>query len=382
MAILKRLKDLWRRIQIHRLWRPITDGLTLQELWTQFRSEAGASYRQHTWEIERGLPDEPGWKRRLKLAGALFWAMLMRLPPARRVFLLLVLLLVIAGGRDRDPVRVLLGAMGLFLLLALELADRVAMKRDLEIARDIQRWLLPQSPPSIPGVEIAFITRPANTVAGDFYDAFTRPVSGGAEPARRLLLVVVADVAGKGVPAALLMATFQASLRTLAETGLPLVELVTRLNLYSCQYSLEGRCFTTALLAELDPATGALTYVNAGHNRPVLSRETGETVRLEAGGLPLGIRPDAAYESGSLVLASGDRLVIFTDGVVEAENRQGEDYGEARLLGLLREMGDVEALEGLGRVMTSVETFVGGARQQDDVTCLLMRYGGPVPPDY
>jgi sigma-B regulation protein RsbU (phosphoserine phosphatase) len=177
--------------------------------------------------------------------------------------------------------------VALLILRTLELADRVTMKRDLEIARGIQSWLMPSTAPTVPGVDIAFATQPANTVASDYYDAFFGP--------KYRLLIVLADVAGMSVPEALLTATLQASLRTLAALPGSLDELVGRVNRYSCKQSLNGRRFTTAFLAELEPATGCLTYVNAGHNWPVLRRASGAIARLEAGGLPLGISAAAPY---------------------------------------------------------------------------------------
>ncbi len=185
---------------------------------------------------------------------------------------------------------------------------------------------------SVPGLEIAFATRPANTVAGDYYDVFARPSSsspGGT------FLIAIADVAGKSIPAAMLMATFQASLKTLANTAGSLTELVGRMNAYACTNSQNGRRFTTTFLAEYDPASRSLTYVNAGHNAPILRRQTGAIERLEVGGIPLGIQENAPYESGTVTLQSGDWLVIFTDGVIEAENVRNEEYGEARLLTML-----------------------------------------------
>src|SRR5262249_52096370 len=152
--------------------------------------------------------------------------------------------------------------------------------------------------PKVEGVDIAFTTRPANTVAGDYYDVFFRP--------NGRLLIVVADVAGKSIPAALLTATLQASLRTLAALPGSLTELVDRVNHYSCEQSLNGRRFTTAFVAELEIGTGSLTYVNAGHNWPVLRRASGEMERLEAGGLPLGIRAGLPYQSGTATLHRGD----------------------------------------------------------------------------
>jgi sigma-B regulation protein RsbU (phosphoserine phosphatase) len=142
------------------------------------------------------------------------------------------------------------------------------------------------------------------------------------------LFLVIADVAGKSVPAALLMATFQASLHTVAREDVSLEELVQRLNRYACAHSLDGRRFTTALLGEYDPATRQLTYVNAGHNAPVIRRDNGrgEAVieRLPASGVPFGISPDAAYLTATVELARRDALVLFTDGVVEAFNAKAK----------------------------------------------------------
>jgi len=352
-------------------WRRVTEGFTLQQLWDQFRRDAGTSYRLYRKDVEGKYEARSRWRRWFGHAGALFWAMLLKLSPARRVFLLLAVVLLVSGLQGARTGRGLIGAVALLALLGLELADRVALKRDLEIAREIQKWLVPQAPPRMAGVDIAFATRPANTVAGDYYDAFLCPAVG-ATPAERLLLVV-ADVAGKGMPAALLMATFQSSLRTLVQEVIPLAELVSRLNRYSCEHSLEGRRFTTAVLAELDRATGALTYVNAGHNPPALRRADGTLEWLKAGGLPLGVQAGAGYEAGAVTLRQGDLLAIYTDGVPEAGNEAGEHYGEARLTELLRGMREGSAAEALSSLVSSVDSFIGNAGRQDDVTCLMVR---------
>ncbi len=359
-------------------WRQVSEGLTLHELWVQFRREAGASYRHYAREVDKAPADEPQGPRRWRRARALFWAMVLKLSPPRRVFLLIALLLLawgwLPGSREGIGLAALLGPIALLVLLGLELADRVAMKRDLQIAREIQGWLVPQAPPLVPGVDVAFATRPANTVAGDYYDAFLGPPGDGAGSSR--LLVAVADVAGKGMPAALLMATFHASLRTLSQEPITMPELVARLNRYCCEHSLQGQRFTTAVIAELDRASGSLVYVNAGHNPPALRRASGAIELLHAGGLPLGIQSSAGYETGTLALSRGDRLVIYTDGVVEARNARDEEHGEARLLELLVRGGDESAAETLRRVLESVDVFVAEAPRFDDVTCLVLKYGG------
>jgi sigma-B regulation protein RsbU (phosphoserine phosphatase) len=187
------------------------------------------------------------------------------------------------------------------------------------------------------------------------------------------LLLVVADVAGKSVPAALLMATFQASLRALATVPSSLPELVAGLNRYACAHSLGGRRFTTAFFAELDPTARALTYIGAGHNAPILRRASGRLERLESSTLPLGIDPAALCGCATTALAPGDLLVIFTDGMVEAVNQKGEEFGESRLLAEVQAAAQASAEQTLQALMARVDAFVGTARQHDDITCLVLR---------
>ncbi|MGC2332652.1 MAG: PP2C family protein-serine/threonine phosphatase [Candidatus Acidiferrales bacterium] len=370
--------------RVRDFWARVTEGLAIDQLWGQFKSEARATYGLYSKDVDWDAigREKKRWKRPFLGAWALFQAMLMKLSPARRVLLLLAVFLltaqvdVISNRRAESFNLGWLGALILFLLLALELADRVTMKRDLEIAREIQQWLVPERPPTVAGIDIAFATRPQNTVAGDYYDAFVRPASAGGAISYPLL-VVVADVAGKSVPAALLMATFQASLRALSATPASLEEIVVGLDRYCRAHSLEGRRFTTAFLAEIDPAARAMRYVNAGHNAPVLRRASGQIERLEAGGPPFGVplftESEVAYSSGSAQLQSGDLLFIFTDGVAEAVSESGDEYGEQRLIACLHWSASGTAVEILNRVMTDVNAFAAQARQHDDITCLALR---------
>lgn len=357
-------------------WRRITDGVALQQLWAQFHSEARASYRLYSKDIDwsRGQ-QETRFQRFGRIASGLFWAMVLKLSPARRVLFVIALILLVLPGFNvrREGELWFFAAVALLALLALELADRVTMKRDLEIAKEIQSWLMPATPPQVPGFDIAFATRPANTVAGDYYDAFPRGTRADASIGCPPLLVVVADVAGKSVPAALLMATLQASLHTLAGICAGPHELIERLNLYSCERNVGGQRFTTAFLAELDPASGQLIYINAGHNWPVLRRASGAIERLQTGGLPLGLLRSTRYECGQMTLADGDILLVFTDGLVEAENDKEEQYGESRLLATLSRHANGTAAEILRGLMASADGFVGTAPQHDDLTCLVLR---------
>lgn len=372
--------------RMRRFWERVTEGFELEQLWGQFLTEARASYGLYSEDVDWAAigRETKRWKRPFLISWALFQAMLMKLAPARRVLLLLALVLLIFQFHVHiwSPTRAVnLGGFGaaiLFLLLALELADRVTMKRDLEIAREIQQWLVPAHPPQIPGVDIAFAMLPQNTIAGDYYDAFLRPMpnASGSRP----LLIAVADVAGKSVPAALLMATFQASLRALSATPATLEENVVGLDRYAREHSLGGRRFTTAFLAEIDPGKRGMRYVNAGHNAPVLLRASGDVERLSAVGPPLGLPlfdgTETFYGAKSIQLQAGDLLFVFTDGVVEAVDQNDEDFGEERLLFCLRGASHDPAAEVLRKVMAEVSRFVGYTRQHDDITCLVFRVSG------
>ncbi len=357
----------------------MSEGSDIDDLWAQFTADARASYgfygKDVNWEAVEALPR---WRRPFFIAKQFFWALLMKLSPPRRVLLLVALPLFlvssvrmhVTNGFIFDAKFEWLSAGLLLLLLSLELADKVIMKRDLEIAREIQMWLVPSQPPDVPGGDIAFATRPQNSVAGDYYDAFYPTVSA-AEGGK--LMLVIADVAGKSVPAALLMATMQASLRTIAGEDAPLDVLVPRLNRYACAHSLDGRRFTTAVLAQYEPATGILRYVNAGHNAPVLRRANGTLEELDKGGLPLGIESDAVYETGGTCLRPGDVLIFFTDGCIEAFNAAGEEFGNVRWLTAIRALPSGTAQESLQYLMRRVDEFVDATRQSDDITCMIFR---------
>jgi phosphoserine phosphatase RsbU/P len=355
--------------RLRQFWQRVSEGRQIDDLWTQFVADARSSYgfydRDVDWEEIHKLPR---WRRPLHVARQFFWALILKMSPARRVLLLIALVLMALSAINQQTNFTGIAVLLFVLLLSLELADKVTMKRDLEIAREIQTWLVPSQPPEVAGANIAFATRPQNSVAGDYYDAFYPNPED-----RERLMVVIADVAGKSVPAALLMATLQASLRTIAGENAALADLVARLNRYACAHSLNGLRFTTAVLSEYNPALRRLTYVNAGHNAPILRRPNGTLETLEVGGLPLGIRSDVRYETASLELRPGDALIFFTDGVVEAFNESGEEFGNERWLSAIRSLPDWDAAQSLQFLMKRVDEFAGATRQSDDITCLVFR---------
>jgi phosphoserine phosphatase RsbU/P len=370
-------------VRLQNFWRRVTEGLAVSQLWSQFESEARASYRLYSRDVEAKTPEGLTTRgRHLHVIKEFFWAVFEKLSPARRVLLLFALILLLIphtafqlAGQGNKVYSVefdlhFWGGLILLLLLILEIGDRVVMKRDLQIAREIQTWLLPGAPPQIPGLAIAYSTRPANTVAGDYYDVFPRP---GKTTAENRVVLAVADVAGKSIPAAMLMATFQASLKTLSTAQVALPELAANMNRYACTNSQGGLRFTTAFLAEYDPVNRRLDYINAGHNNPILRRANGQIERLDVGGLPFGIQPEGLYQAGNVTLTPGDWLIIFTDGLVEAINSGDEEYGETRVRIALEAGMSLEPKDVLKRLMTDLDLFVGNTPQHDDVTCMLLK---------
>jgi sigma-B regulation protein RsbU (phosphoserine phosphatase) len=373
----------WNRAlgEVRDSWHHLSNGLELNELWAQFKNEAQASTRLYRQDADlRSLPAERSWKRPFRVAAALFLAIIAKLSPARRVFLLATCMVAIMAAVGFEflfitkQVEFVIAFTSLLLLLLLVLGDHVTMKRDIEIAREIQRFLVPRIAPQIPGVDMAFAMRPANMVGGDYYDAFRRMNDGP-------LLLAVADVAGKSVPAAMMMANFQATLRALAGSSSSLSELVTDLNRLVCANNMSGRRFTTAFLAELDPATGKLSYLCAGHNPPILLRENGEIERLQSESMPLGIELTEKYAAGETILQPYDALVIYTDGITEARSVRGEAFGESRLLAALtsRLLEDRAAVT-LAAILQRLDEFTGRADQHDDITCLVVSRFSPAQP--
>jgi sigma-B regulation protein RsbU (phosphoserine phosphatase) len=365
--------------KLSEFWHRISEGRRIDELWSQFTADARASYGFYmTDAAAEDMVNRRGRPRFWRIAKTLFWSLVMKLTPARRVLLILAFVLLVVSGFHFEFSNDVKGDFNftfitvalLLLLLALELADKVTMKRDLEIAREIQTWLVPSKAPEVAGADIAFASRPQNSVAGDYYDAFY-PTASTEENGK--LMLVIADVAGKSIPAALLMATLQASLRTIAGEGAPLGELVVRLNRYASAHSLDGRRFTTAVLGEYEPTTRRLVYVNAGHNPPIVRRASGETEKLEVGGLPLGIDTTAVYDTAAVELKPGDALIFYTDGVIEAFNEKGEEFGSGRWIEAIRALPDWGAQESLQFLMKRVDDFAGLTRQSDDITCLVFR---------
>ena len=235
-------------------------------------------------------------------------------------------------------------------------------EREVAEAKAIQEKLLPREIPQMAGYEIASAWQSAGVVGGDYFDIL--PLS------EETLVLCIADVSGKGMPAALLMSNLQAAVRGLSSLSLAPNLLCSRLNSIVYRNTDSDR-FITFLYAQLDGATRRLTYVNAGHNAPFVVRSDGSHERLREGGTVLGVFATRNYEMGSAQLSPGDRVILFTDGVTEACNPAGEEFGEARLLRLLQEQRSLSA-DGLqAKILAAVAEFSGG-RWQDDATLVVL----------
>jgi sigma-B regulation protein RsbU (phosphoserine phosphatase) len=239
------------------------------------------------------------------------------------------------------------------------------MEDELQIARGIQKGLLPSVLPVLPSMDIAATNISSKQVGGDYYDVI--------QTADGRYVIAIGDVSGKGTPASLLMANLQATIRALVPLRLPLSELTARVNDLMCQNTGSDR-FITFFWCEIDPVSRALTYVNAGHNYPYLLRSDGTTLRLDKGGMILGVLPTTTpYDHDGMPLLSGDLLVLFTDGVSEAMSSAGREYGEDRLETILSASRDRTAQEIIEAVHKDILEFARGAPQSDDITMMTLK---------
>jgi len=355
-----------------------TQGATREDFRDLVRRDARDAWRFYMRGIDleslRALP----WHRRYPvMCWKVFVSLANRMSPARRiafagatfVFLLAwIQLLVFAAGASDDSyfswaVWLFIAFATLFLLLLIELRDKLDLKGDLEIAREIQFGLVPPGPYFRNAMGIHCYMRPANTVGGDYYDII--------ELEDNRIGLVVGDVAGKGMPAALLMALLQGSLRTLLAAGHRGADLVAKLNVYLCS-NIPSNSLVTLFYAELDTVDGDLHYVNAGHNAPFMIRAGQVIERLPATALVLGIDPNSVFETGVTRIGPRDRLILFTDGITEAFNRQEEEYGEERLVAFLRGHAAGDPVSVIRELIDELLEFCGAERIRDDITLMLV----------
>jgi len=254
-------------------------------------------------------------------------------------------------------------AEGLQRIRSMELSQQ-RLEEELHLARVIQNRLLPASAPKSDRVELAGLSLPAREVGGDYYDYLQ------LEDGR--VGLAVADVSGKGAPAALLMSAFRASLRSQDLGQLGPAEAIGRINRF-IHASVDPGKFITAFLGLYDPATGELRYANAGHDAPLVVRPDGRVEELTGGGLILGLLPQIAYEEAVAQIDPGSLLAVYTDGVTEARSEEGEFFGPERLVDLLKTAGREPCAAILQKLVDAISAFAGNGPQADDITVILAR---------
>ena len=274
---------------------------------------------------------------------------------------------------DRD----LLNAIGASAAIAIENArlyevavDRGRMERELHLARQVQSSLLLHTMPQLAGWDFAARWLPAREVAGDYYDFITPASPAGAASA---LAIVIADVTDKGMPAALFMAFTRTVVRVTVDRAALPADGITYANRLICAENTGG-LFVSLFYGLLNPQTGALTYVNAGHNAPLLHRHSDRTVTTLPGtGMPLGIDANLVYTQRTIDMATGDVLLLYTDGVTDALNERQEEFGRQRLEQVVRDHPDASAIDIAGALERALKTFTGDVPPFDDVTEVVVK---------
>jgi phosphoserine phosphatase RsbU/P len=357
---------------------------TLVQDWRYVREDVRPGWRQALRATMADLEEfylTPEHRQRLKgmgrfprgvhLAWWLLKGLFLTLSPTRRIVVLAALLLLFSS---RQVVRIgegftasadisILGSALLVGVLLLELKDKLLARHELEAGRAVQRALMPGRCPDLRGWDVWMYTRPANDVGGDLVDCLD--LGGGR------VGFALADVAGKALPAALLMAKVQATLRALATDASTLADLATRTNTILCRDGLPNR-FATLVYLDVRDGDGAVRLVNAGHMPPVRIGPAGFH-DLPRGDMALGMMPGAGYEERTEELATGDMLLVYSDGLTEAMNAAGEFYDDSRLRQLFPGLHALTARDAGQRILASVDAFIGATRPYDDLSLVVLK---------
>jgi len=376
------------------LFDTYTRDMSREDLQRLFTHDTRDAYRFFTrGQAEDHVAGLPWWQRVPLRIRQIFLAFTLKLPPARRTLYLAALAIALLGvfklfrgftsmdvpfGVPFIQIAVwmpiwadgtfalLVSLMLVNLLVLLEVADRLSLKGELEVAREIQLAMLPAGTFRVGDIEICGVTRPANTVGGDFYDVL--PLRDGR------VIVTLGDVAGKGSPAALLMALLLAVLRTLVDEELEASALVARLNVQICRHSPSSR-FITLFYGVYTPSTGAFTYVNAGQNPPLIRRRDGTYERLGSTGVALGMFERSVFSSVDTLLAPQEVLALYSDGITEAEDPEGRPFEELGLEAVIERDGTASPADICARVLKAVESHAKDSRFADDLTILILKRG-------
>jgi hypothetical protein len=370
---------------MERFVKDYTAGLDTRDLRRLFDRDATRAYQVLTREHDGTPEPRGGFRRFLYRAKLAFLGLSYKLTPARRLLFAASLVAFLLGFVDDPQVVVTRGKtawsldfspfwFGLSLammayLLALELVDRIRVRDELEVARELQEDLLPHDVAPIPGYDFAHSYRTANEVGGDYYDL--TPLPDGR------VSLLVADASGHGMAAALVMAIANATLKTALDLDPSPERVIALLNRTLCRTGTK-RTFMTVFYALLDPQTGVMEYVCAGHPFPVLRRADGTLEELGCGGLPLGIREPLEVLPATVVLQPGDLVLLYTDGLAEALDSQGrEAFGYSRIAALAGDGGSPVMVH--DRILKAFDRHVGDEPLKDDLTLLVAARLPPLP---
>jgi len=369
------MKNWFQRTE--RFVRDYTGGVGAGDLRRLFDRDAARAFGVVTREHEGSEPTSR-IRRFFYRAKILFLGLSFKLSPPRRVLFGVSIILSLLAVQNLDSATAgggqfllfhIAGIAGLVFLIVLELADRIVVRDELEVARELQRDLLPARAPETDGWEFDFSYRTANTIGGDYYDFI--PLEDGR------LGLVVGDASGHGIAAGLLMAIASSALKLAIDVDPAPAAVARFVNRALCR-SGSNRSFMTLFYGLLDPRTGRMEYVGAGHPYPMLRRSDGEIVELGRGGLPLGIRDRLSSPTGEVVIDPGDQLLLYTDGIVETVDPAGDDFGYERLRRALEFGGSTAAIH--DRIVREVVAFQGDAVVHDDRSLVVVTRSVDLPP--
>ena len=362
--------------------RDFTAGINRRELARLFEEETKGAVSVLAGQEPENRAKEDDLTRTLRMVKDFFLGLALRLSPGRRLLFTVSLLLPVLGIFDVDvslgayrlfidvsPIWFLASISGLTLLLALELVERLRVRDEVEVARQLQDELLPDADPPWPGYRVAHSYRTANTIGGDYYDFLELDDGRWA--------IAVGDASGHGIGAGLLMAIASASLRTAAELD---PDPAAVLGLLDRTLARTGgrRAFMTLFYAVLDPSDGGLEFACAGHPFPLLRRSSGQLEELGEGALPLGLGRRKTYATRSSRLDPGDQLVLYSDGLPEACSSDDNAFGFDRLRALV--VGGRSARHTHDRILEAIERHLGGRSLLDDLTLVVVERQPPIPP--
>src|SRR5262252_1430773 len=246
-----------------------------------------------------------------------------------------------------------------------ERLEKRRMEEELKVASEIQLRLQPVAPPKLERWDMTGVSFPCREIGGDYYDYIASKKDGG-------LTIALGDVSGKGTGAALLMSSLHAAVRAQSQTAASVGEVMGEINRYLYENTPSNK-FVTLFYGKLNPESGALTYSNGGHNPPALIRSGGEVPKRDVGGLPIGVMQNSAYREGQIEFRPGEVLIIYSDGITESINDEGEEFGEARLIDVARRYADRSAAGLRDRLDEALSRFVGSAAPVDDMTLMIVK---------